>query len=470
MRTLLLTVLLAGIALADAAPASPVLVVPIRDEIGPATVSFVKRSLAQARHDKVSFLLFEVNTPGGRVDSALDIANLIDQCGIPSAAWVRAGDFGGAQSAGALISLSTGMIVMETAATIGSAHPVDSSGVLASEKVVSWVSATFRAWAEKRGVSPLLAMGMVDPDLEIFEIELGGVRKLVDGDEHARTKEIAAADFKVLREVKAKGKLLNLTASEALALGFSRATVASREAALAAAQAPAGPAAEMSVSWSEHFVAFITQGMISGLLISLGFIFIWTEMKAPGVGAPALLAAACFGLVFFGHYLAGLAQATEILLFVLGAGLLVVEAFTPGFGVAGISGIFLIGASLVLSLQNFVVPGNAYQWNSLAGNFLLLTSAMGGAIVGFMVLLRFLPQTPMFHRLVLEEQVRAAETPAAATLVGRTGVALTPLRPAGKAEVDGMTVDVVAESDFVDAGTAVTILRVDGPSVFVRRA
>ena len=180
MRTCLLSLVLAATAFAE----TRVTVVPIEDEIGPSAVYLVKRSLEQARENGSTLVVFEINTPGGRVDSALDIANLIDDSKVPTAAYIKSGNFGGAQSAGALISIACGRIVMDPAATIGSAHPVDPDGVLASEKVVSWVAATFRAWAERRTSAPH-RHGHGRSRSRNSEISVDGKKQLVDGPEFA---------------------------------------------------------------------------------------------------------------------------------------------------------------------------------------------------------------------------------------------------------------------------------------------
>ncbi|MEK7466851.1 MAG: NfeD family protein [Planctomycetota bacterium] len=464
MRTFLLT-----LALAAAAAAEPrVTVVAIEGEIGPSTVYLVKRSLEAAKADGSSLVVFEINTPGGRLDSALDIAERIERSEIATAAYVKGGNFGGAQSAGALISIACGRIVMEPSATIGSAQPVGSDGVMSSEKIVSWVAAQFRAKAEKHGLPALIAMGMVDPDLEVREVEVNGAPKLVNGLEFAEMEQ-RGAKVKVLRQLKLKGKLLNLTAREARELGISHSTADSVEKACVSLGVVPGSISRISEAWGESFVAIVTMGIVTGILIALGFIFIWIECKTVGVGIPALLATACFGTVFFGHYLVGTAQATEILLFAIGAILLIVEFLTPGFAVVGASGLLLMGAGLILALQNFVFPSNPYQWNSLAGNFLTLTASTGGAVIGFAAIVRFLPNTPMFKQLILKSEVPPAEAPAAVVLIGREGIAMTPLRPSGKVEVDGMTLDVVAEGEFVEAGTKITVVKAEGPSVVVRR-
>lgn len=463
MRSLLLMFALSSLAAAE----TRVTVVSIQDEVDSSTVYLVKRSLEQARTDHSSLTVFEINTPGGRVDAALDIADLIDKAGMPTAAYVKAGNFGGAQSAGALISIACGRIVMQPGSSIGSAQPVRSDGVMASEKVLSWVAAQFRSRAEKKGLQPLIAAGMVDPDLEIRDIETAdGGHRLVDGPQFEQLEQ-SGAKPKVLRVVKAKGKLLNLTASEAKDLGISLATTDSLEGAYAYFGVAPESVVRIQHAWSESAVAFVTSGLVTGILIALGFIFIWVECKTPGVGVPALLAAACFGTVFFTHYLLGQAQAAEIAIFALGATLLVVEFLTPGFGIVGALGLVLMLGGLVLSLQNFILPSNPYQWNSLVGNFLTLTASTGFAVLGFGVLVRFLPHAPMFEKIVLKSELASGEAHPAGVLVGRIGVALTALRPSGKAEVDGMTVDVIAEEGFVEKGGKVTVLRAEGPSVVV---
>jgi membrane-bound serine protease (ClpP class) len=463
MRTTLLTLAFAAAAFAD----NPVVVVAIDDEVDPSTVYLVKRSLDGARASSASLVLFEINTPGGRLDSAMDIANLIDQAGVPTAAYVRAGTFGGAQSAGALLAIACGRIVMDDTATIGSAQPITTGGVLAPEKVLSWVSGTFRAWAEKKGMPPAIAAGMVDPDLEISELIVAGKRVYATRSE---SEKIQREGGKLVRVVKPSGKLLNMTAGEALDAGLASKIVGSREQALAAFDSRPNEIVEMRRAWSETFVGFATQGFVTGVLIMIGFMALWIEIKTPGLGVPALISAACFGTVFFAHWLVGLTGATEIALFLVGAGLLVAEFLTLGFGLAGVAGIVLILSSLVLALQGFFVPSNAWQWNSFAMNFMTLTASTGAAVVGFAALVHFLPNTPMFKHLILDAQVAAAEAPAAAVLAGRAGTAATDLRPSGKAEVDGMTVDVLAEGDFIPRGSPVTVVKVEGPSVIVRRA
>jgi membrane-bound serine protease (ClpP class) len=96
------------------------------------------------------------------------------------------------------------------------------------------------------------------------------------------------------------------------------------------------------------------------------------------------------------------------------------------------------------------------------------------ALGGGLLLLRFLPHLPFGRRLVLDTEMPAdagysSEPAADHQLLRRSGIALSPLRPSGVAEIDGARVDVVSDGTFVDAGAAVEVIRVDGNRIVVRQ-
>jgi len=149
----------------------------------------------------------------------------------------------------------------------------------------------------------------------------------------------------------------------------------------------------------------------------------------------------------------------------------------PGFGVVGVSGIVCIVLALILSLQKFNLPdpGLPETMAIFTSNILLVLGSIFGSAVCFLLLLRFLPKTRIGRRIVLEaaEAEESGFTVGSAeqrTLVGRTGVAITKLRPAGKAEIDGRTILVVADGEFLDAGMAIVVQEVRGNRVKVVRA
>jgi membrane-bound ClpP family serine protease len=144
-----------------------------------------------------------------------------------------------------------------------------------------------------------------------------------------------------------------------------------------------------------------------------------------------------------------------VLLMIVGLVLLAVEILViPGFGVVGILGCVLILAAC------------AVAWVELGPGYGLLALATGIGASG--LLFWVFPKTKTGRAMVLEEvqRGRAAST-RLAELTGLEGRALTPLRPAGSAEIGDRTVDVITDGVYVEAGAAVRVVRVEGARVLV---
>jgi membrane-bound serine protease (ClpP class) len=206
------------------------------------------------------------------------------------------------------------------------------------------------------------------------------------------------------------------------------------------------------------------------MLMMMGGLYF--ELQSPGVGFPGLMALFGASMFFAPHYMNGLVESWEIILFVVGAGLIVVELFViPGFGIAGIAGIVCVVSALLFGLV-----GNVGFSFPSAASMSSATTTLAVTLVLFVLLLfslgRYLPKSNRFNKLVLQpELTSSAGYIAAATndgLLGRLGVAITPLRPAGTIEIDGERIDVVSQSEFISAGTTVKVLNVKGSKVEVR--
>jgi membrane-bound serine protease (ClpP class) len=176
-------------------------------------------------------------------------------------------------------------------------------------------------------------------------------------------------------------------------------------------------------------------------------------------------------LFFWGHWLVQLAGWEELMLVSLGIVLLALEVFVlPGMTVAGIAGILALVAGLGMTLVGSGATVAAIS-TALGRVALSMLLAMAGAAA----LLRFLPHSPFGRRLVLATgmpagggYVSAPESDQA--WLGRTGTAVSPLRPAGIADIDGTRVDVVSDGAFIDAGSPIAVTRVDGNRIVVRRS
>jgi membrane-bound serine protease (ClpP class) len=263
--------------------------------------------------------------------------------------------------------------------------------------------------------------------------------------------------------------------SEARELGFSKMTVASLDDLLAQMDLSGQTIKRIQRNWSEDLVSLI--GMISPILLLIGLGSLFTEIKAPGFGVPGIVGVLCLSLVFFNQYLVGLANHTELFVLVAGALLLAFEWFVfPGFGIAGIAGILCIATGLLLSMQDFVIPDPNLPWERelLIGNLLRVLGAALGAFLFAVFTLRYiLPRLskkipgPYLEATLADARIdRSVET---AISVGRTGTAITLLRPSGKAMIDNRRHDVVTRGEFLEKGTPIRVVSVKGARIVVAR-
>ena len=143
---------------AQAQDAPRVFRVPVTGVVEMGLAPFIERAIREAEDAGVSVVVLDIDTPGGRVDSAERIADAISDSGVPVYAFVNRRAF----SAGALIALATRGIYMRPGSVIGAVTPVDGSGTKASEKIVSAMRSEMRSLAEAHGLDPAVAEAMVD--------------------------------------------------------------------------------------------------------------------------------------------------------------------------------------------------------------------------------------------------------------------------------------------------------------------
>lgn len=151
------------------------------------------------------------------------------------------------------------------------------------------------------------------------------------------------------------------------------------------------------------------------------------------------------------------------LCFIGGIGLIVLEAFLPGFGIAGISGIVLLAADIILVWTGFGALA------ALGATLIIL------AVVGILVtlVLRSAAKGKLSRSQIVLHDTENAEAGYnagidAGVLIGREGVTTTILRPTGIADFDGVRLDVVSSGDFIAAGCKVCIVRVEGSRIVVK--
>ncbi len=473
-----------------------VYVIDIRSEIGGGVSTYIKKGIQKAEQANADAIIFDVNTPGGRVDAAKRIIDAIQDTEIPTIAFVNRQ----AISAGAMISAACDQIVMTSGATIGDSAPVDAQGNEAGEKAIAYIRGTIRSTAERQNRNPDIAEAMVDKRLFLVRLENGDIIKLRP--EEYYSEQEAGTQMQVLCGT---GELLNLTTRQALEYGFvdiqaenltellaqyqivridqdyndTVVTALAQDDVLRQQKARGddkvtfikslenAKVENFVVTLADRTVFFLTSPYISALLLSLGGLGLLVEIRTPGFGIPGFLGLLFIGLFFGGHMLNEVPNAGILgLLFIVGLALIILEVFViPGFGVAGILGLILMLVSVFyIFFQNTDDVNTALLWLSVS---IILTSVL--AIVATI----FLPKSAPFQRFALstvmstDQGYHSAGAQDFQSFIGKTGVALTPLRPAGTARIDNKRLDVVTVGDFIAQNTRVKVLEVEGSKISV---
>jgi membrane-bound serine protease (ClpP class) len=223
-------------------------------------------------------------------------------------------------------------------------------------------------------------------------------------------------------------------------------------------------------AWAEGVVRFLTNPLVSPVLLSLGALGIIFEIKTGAFGLGGLLGLVSLGLFFASSFMLGLAGWQEVLLLGLGLIAIAAEVFViPGFGVAGILGIMAVAAAMLLAMVgNHPTGADVAQALAVLAASLFITAAVVYAW------LRHLPNSGRFSGLLLQgaghRSAGFTSAPARPELVGKGGTALTDLRPSGTARIGEERIDVVTEGEYVPQGSPVEVVRSDGYRHVVRRA
>lgn len=434
-----------------------VYIIPINDVIDGSLLYVIRRGLNEAEDVQADAIIFDMDTPGGRLDSAEEILGMLRGLKIPTYTLVNPN----AISAGAIIALATDHIYMTPGSKIGDAMPIMlslfgdiqevSPGV--EEKSTSYVAAMIRAAAQHRGHDPQLAEAMVRRDTE----------------------------YKIGSEVIAKkGQLLTLTNKDAeRRVGpdqrplLSEGTVKDLDALLVSIGKQDAEQVVLTVTTAEKLARIIES--FSVIILALGLLGLYVEFKTPGFGFPGISGIVLLAIWFWGYHIAGLAGMEEITLFLLGLTLLLIEIFfIPGFGWAGLAGLTLIFVSLLMAMVEYY-PGE--PWYPTLPKFRIPLTNFGlGTIlsaVGLLLVGRYLPRTNAFQKMVLQSATVRKEgfssSQDTTPLIGHQGVTQTPLRPSGRALFGENLLNVVTRGEFIESNEEIIIAEAHGNRIIVER-
>jgi membrane-bound serine protease (ClpP class) len=411
---------------------SLVQVVRIDDTIDAGMAHRVQRAVEDAKASGARAILAIINTNGGAVDDANDIKDALSTSGITTIAYVS----GRAWSAGALISLACDKIYMAPGSSIGAAEPVllPPGGAMtpASEKVVAALRSEMISLAEAHHRNPDIAAGMVDPNV-------------------------------VIPNLKTKGQILSLSAKKAVELKIADGIASSDVASLEAAGISGARLSTTEPTLGERIAQFVSDPIVSGLLLTIGFLGLLIEMQTLHLVA-GVIGVLALALFFGGHIIAGASTWVIVALFGLGVLALLFELHVlPGHGISGLIGALLILSSIVMAFgAAFWVQGLLYTSLSLLV-----------AVVLFFVILRWLPESAFLRRLafagVQTPGTGYTAVPAPTHLLGKEGTSESLLRPVGVAMIDGVRYQVQTAGDFIPPQTRVVVSHVDGGTIFVTR-
>jgi membrane-bound serine protease (ClpP class) len=433
-----------------------ILQVNLRKEVNSVSWMEVHKGLEEAVTGRYDAVLLNMNTYGGEVLYADSIRTEILDAPMPVYVFIN----NNAASAGALIAIACDKIFMRTSATMGASTVVDQTGAAAPDKYQSYMRGIIRATAEAQSRdtmiskgdtsiswhrNPMIAEAMVDPDISIAGI--------IDS-----------------------GKVLTFTANEAYTNGFCEGITENVGDLLTNHLAITNyELVVFRMAGWDRLKGQLLSSAFRAILIMLIIGGIWFELQAPGIGLPTVVSVVSAIFYFAPLYMDGLAQNWEILVFIIGFVLLMLEVFIlPGFGVAGISGILAMLFGLTAALiDNATFVFSLSGFSNVAGSLLLVSASIIVAIFSSLwITSKIGARSSIFNRIALTSVQNTEEgfvgIPIEITvLIGKTGVADTMLRPSGKVRIEGKMYDAMSEFGFIEKGTSIQVIRTESGQVYV---
>ena len=435
-------------------------------------VDWVLGALDKRIASGTDLVVLEIDSSGGSFRDAARLAQRLldlDPLEVRTVAYVPREARGG----GALIALTCDQIMLGPEAVIGGPALPELQG-----DDLLMVDSLADRWIDRQEVAPDWVRALLDPSVQVSRY-----RHQITGEEIVRT---ARSQDRLDEAQRAQWKLIGpidtaagIDAKEALRNRLARHQVGAFEELSTLYDLPQELERlepTQTFRWIDRFARFISSPLVSSLLLMLGMMFFFNEMGSPGLGLPGFLAATCFGLYFWAHYLGGTAHWLEIMMFAFGVVFILMEIFViPGLGIFGFGGVVLIIVSIVLASQTFIVPTTQEDFARLPASLgMIVAMAVGGAIPIYL-LPRYLHRIPFLKRLSLNPAVDQAfadvgqreSTVHLEYLRGKMGVAITSLKPGGKVRFGDEDVSAVTDGKLIDRGTKVVVKEVRGNRVLV---
>ncbi|MFA7230028.1 MAG: NfeD family protein [Victivallaceae bacterium] len=485
-------------------------------EISEQERNFLKKILDRAAKDNVKAVIFELDTPGGSVDVAYKYVSIMAKSKVPVIAFLNPHGV----SAGMIIAIASDRIAINPHGIIGDAMPIQISagGIkpVTEEPEEPKEPETKKKEAQKDDKKKVEKTDKTKdknknkdkenddetPVLEKILKEFQGVpkgykpRKSPDAD---KTQKLADQKFltvffkelqvqaekndrpvKVIRAMAdpyqrlslkddgiehTKDSPLTLSAAEAKKLNVVDYVCRDRESLLRQLNLSDCKVVEIRKTPTEQVMSFLAHPALAGVLLILGIIGIYIEIKTPGFGVPGVLGLSALTLFFLGHMASGASDWGPMVIFFVGLGLLLIEIFViPGFGLVGILGISCIAISFfaAFGLENIETAVNVVGISMLASIAIIIV-----------LTIYVLPKSTMFRRITLSAQQNSSEGFSSfhedESIVGRIGITLTKLRPTGTVCINDKRYDAMTEGDYIEKDEEVEVLKLNGFQIVVRK-
>lgn len=427
----------------------------IKKEISEPIWRVTQESFEEAGELGADYILIHMNTYGGMVTTADSIRTKILNSKIPTIVFID----NNAASAGALISIACDSIYMRPGASIGAATVVNQSGQAVPDKYQSFMRSTMRATAEAHGKDTVIQ----------------GSDTLISWHRDPQIAEAMVDPSVYVKEISDTGKVLTLTAEEAIKVGFCEGEAENITEVLKLAGISNYELREYKATTLDKIIHFLVNPIVSGLLIMLIMGGIYFELQSPGIGFP-LGAAVVAAIIYFAPlYLEGLAENWEFLIFILGILLIIVEVFViPGFGIAGISGVILVLTGLTLSMVDNIV----FQLDIKLALEAVIKSFFTVLVAIFLSLtLSLYLSKQLFSSKRLKFALHSTQEKELGFVgvdaktqkmnIGKTGIAVTLLRPSGKVEINGEMFDALSQVGYIEKGEKIKVVSDEAGQLFV---
>jgi membrane-bound ClpP family serine protease len=443
--------------------------VDLKGPIRPDTIGKVEQLItSEVQQHQTNFICLWIDSPGGSPADSMRLAQLLAS---PSLSRVRTVAYvpREARADAALIALACDQLVIGSRAVLGGSGAY----ALGADEIRDTTRVIREILAKKKVRSWSLPAAIIDPSLAVYRYTRVGVTEYMSEAEAAE--QPAADKWQKGDAVTTPGVPFQAVGPQAVEFRLANRTADDFQQFKSYYGLERDPAL-LEPGWADFLIDALASPGVAVLLLIVGFVALYAELHAPGMGVGAFIAAVCFVLFFWSRFLGGTAGWLEVMLFLMGLACLALEVFVlPGFGIFGLGGGAMMLAALILASQTFVLPRNPYQFAQLQQSLWTIGGAAIGIIVLAMLLRRWLPRAPLLGNMLLEPPSPSeAETIShrealldASDLVGARGTTTTPLVPGGKARFGNRVLDVITEGELIGRGSEVVVVEVRGNRILV---